>query len=327
MAETVTRKLQKVGGGTFTVSVPKEWARAHDLGAGAEVTLYPHTDGSLVVRGTDPDGTPLGSGTIAVEGRAPAAVERALRAAYAVGFQEVTLTGEFTDAQRRAASDLVRSLVGLEVTADGPTQVTVRSMLDTSEVSVAQSMRRLRFTVVSAHRGATTLLAAGEHAGGVEGVRQQREEARRLSAMIGRHFGRSLSDLGEADRLEVPRPTLFDYDAAAGHLERIADEAVAMAEVADRAADQDGGGDDFADLADDVRALVDDAAGAILSGAGVGAVYELFDRHDAVVDRIEAVREDTPATRKPLLGSLSRTAARAEDVAAVALRAAARAEA
>jgi len=51
-----TRKLQQVGGGTFTVSIPKEWATDHALEAGAEVHLYTHADGSVVVRSAERDG-------------------------------------------------------------------------------------------------------------------------------------------------------------------------------------------------------------------------------------------------------------------------------
>jgi phosphate uptake regulator len=42
-----TRKLQRVGGGSFTVSVPKEWATEHQLEPRTEVHLYTHRDATV----------------------------------------------------------------------------------------------------------------------------------------------------------------------------------------------------------------------------------------------------------------------------------------
>ena len=112
-----TRKLQQVGGGTFTVSIPKDWATEHALEAGAEVHLYTHSDGSVVVRSAERDGGRLDAVTLDVDARldsadadadadavpavTPAPVVRLLRAAGTVGFESVTLTSEsgFTDEQ------------------------------------------------------------------------------------------------------------------------------------------------------------------------------------------------------------------------------------
>ncbi|WP_044957453.1 AbrB/MazE/SpoVT family DNA-binding domain-containing protein, partial [Halarchaeum acidiphilum] len=73
-----TRKLQKVGGGTYTVSIPKAWATAHHLEAGAPVHVYPHDDGTLVVRSTRRDEEPIESATLALDPVGPTTVERAL---------------------------------------------------------------------------------------------------------------------------------------------------------------------------------------------------------------------------------------------------------
>ena len=59
-----TRKLQKIGGSTYSVSLPKEWATEHHLEAGMPIHLYPHTDGSLVLRSAAQDGGPLSAATV-----------------------------------------------------------------------------------------------------------------------------------------------------------------------------------------------------------------------------------------------------------------------
>ena len=48
-----TRKIQQVGGGTYTVSIPAQWAKEHDIEATSTAYLYTYRDGSLVVRWND----------------------------------------------------------------------------------------------------------------------------------------------------------------------------------------------------------------------------------------------------------------------------------
>lgn len=47
-----TRKIQRTGGTTYTVSLPKEWVAEQPIDRGSEVYLYPHTDGSIAIRAT-----------------------------------------------------------------------------------------------------------------------------------------------------------------------------------------------------------------------------------------------------------------------------------
>ena len=44
-----TCKVQLVGGSTHTVSLPRGWAREHDVRAGAFLHLHPLADGSLLL--------------------------------------------------------------------------------------------------------------------------------------------------------------------------------------------------------------------------------------------------------------------------------------
>ena len=69
-----TRKIQQVGGGTYTVSLPKEWATAADIEPGAVVALHSHIDGTLVVQtGVESEADPL---TLSVADTDPASLER-----------------------------------------------------------------------------------------------------------------------------------------------------------------------------------------------------------------------------------------------------------
>jgi len=298
-----TRKLQQVGGGTYTVSIPKEWADEHALEAGMELHLYSHADGSIVVRTTERDGGDLAAVTVGVDGDRPEPVARAIRAAHAAGFETVTLvpdadgaeedagSGHFADTQRRAARSVARDLVGTDLVACRDDEITVKHLLDAGTVSVRQSVVRLESTALSVHRTATAAVLDGE--GDAEQVRDRAAEADRLARMVRRHTARSLTAFDELDALGVSRTDLFDYDATARALARVADEAVRTAEVG--AALSVGLPDHVAatvrEAATDARETVEAATTAVLDGPDAPAAHAALDRRDETVATVEAATD------------------------------------
>ncbi|MFB6102109.1 MAG: PhoU domain-containing protein [Haloplanus sp.] len=327
-----TRKLQKIGGSTYSVSLPKEWATEHRLEAGMPIHLYPHTDGSLVVRSAAQDGGPLSTTEIRLPRSDATAVARALRAAHAVGYDTITLRAPepFSDDERRAARRLTQTMVGLSVVEETDDRITVENLLDPAEVSIRQSVIQLQFTALSMHR--TAIDALSDAPGDPDRLDGRDDEVDRLFAMITRHFNRSLTDFEEVDHLDVRRPELFDAYIAARQIERIADHAVRIGRLADRV-DPDVSDEVLAavtDLADASRDVVEAATGTVLDPA-VDPAHEALDRRDEVVDDAVAL-DRTLFERSPpgayalsrVLASLIRTAECGGNIAAVALRASAR---
>ncbi|MFC7173004.1 PhoU domain-containing protein [Haloplanus litoreus] len=326
-----TRKLQKIGGSTYSVSLPKEWATEHHLEAGMPIRLYPHADGSLVVRRAARDGGPLSATEMQLPSSDAATVRRALQAACAVGYDTVSLVspGTFTTDERRTVRRLVDTMVGMSVVEETDAQVTVENLLDAGEVSVQQSVAQLQFTALSMHRSAVETLRHPDEGDRLAG---RDDSADRLFRMITRHFNRSLTDFAEVDHLDVRRSKLFDYYLTARQLERVADHAVDVAAVADRS---DGTApesvlDDVCSLADRACEVVEAGTTAVLESSADRA-YTVLDRRDAVVDDIHALDralfERSPPDAYALsrvLAALVRTAACGGNAARVALRASVR---
>ncbi|WP_251341368.1 phosphate uptake regulator PhoU [Haloplanus halophilus] len=322
-----TRKLQKIGGSTYSVSLPKEWATEHALEAGMPIHLYPHTDGSLVVRSAAEDGGALGATEIHLPDSDPDTVRRALGAAYAVGYDTVSLRSpdEFADAECRTVRRLVDRMVGMSVVEEGDGRVVVENLLDAGEVSIQQSVVQLQFTALSMQRTAMEALRNPDEAERLDG---RDDGADRLFGMITRHFNRSLTDFEEIDHLDVRRSELFDYYLTARQLERVADHAVEVAALADRT---DGTLPeevltDVSSLAERSRDVVETATTAVLESSSERA-YAVLDRRDAVVDDARAIDralfERSPPGAYALsrvLRALTRTAACGGNVARVALR-------
>ena len=287
-----TRKLQEVGGGTYTVSIPKEWATSHSLEAGMALHLYTHSDGTIVLRAKQKDVDELALADITVAGEDPALVERAVQAAHAIGFETVTLVPEetFSDAQVRAARRTARNLVGTDLLVVTDDEITVQHLLDASNVSVRQMVVQLQFTTLSIHRRATAALTDPDTNVYAQ-LTERDDEADRLARMVSRHLTRALVSLEEIDRLGVSRPQLFDLYRTAQLLESVADHGVAIARL-----------DDWLDdplapevcevvcgAAETARSVVEDATTAVLEEDRVDLAHEALDRRAAVLADVDCV--------------------------------------
>lgn len=338
---TDTRKLQRVGSGTFMVSIPKDWAVEHDLDASADVHLYCHGDGSMVVRSSAKDADAFESTTLHVGCEDSKAVARALRAAHAVGYDTVTIRphGSFTDGHYRAARRAKRGLVGTEVVVERGDEITMRSLLDTGDVSVRQSVVQLQFVVLSICRRATAAIV--EDAGvDLDRLDERAVQAERLAATITRHFSRSQASLEEVDRLETDRPRLFDYHATARELTRVAEEAVSIGRAGERIAEPmpDDHAEDVRAVADASIRVVEDATTAVLEVPPIEDVSDIRNRSDGVVadvDALDSVLFEGPSTTYEgstgevraltrALDGIARIATVGGSIAEVALRAATR---
>lgn len=280
-----TRKVQKVGGGTYTVSLPVNWTQEHGLEAGGKAYLYTHRDGSLVVRWKEKENSELATTQIELGDSDPRTAQRMLRAAYTAGFRQITLRTQdgITPEQRRAIDMCTRSLTGVEIAEETDLQITVQGLLDTSDVSIRQSTLQLQFITLSMHKSAIAFVT-GETTES-DHLTNRDDEADRIFRLITRHFNRSLLELSELDQLGVTRPELFEYYVTARQFERIADHAVKMARCVQRTEHEIS-----EDLSAEVRAIgadarqvVEDASDAIINGGSTELAHQALDRCEQVV--------------------------------------------
>ncbi|WP_367176403.1 PhoU domain-containing protein [Haloarcula rubripromontorii] len=326
-----TRKIQTVGGGTYTVSLPKEWAESENCTAGTTVNLHTHIDGLLVIQTPESQTTARNRLTLEVGNDDPAETEQLLRAAYAAGVESVALElpDGYSDEQHRAIERVTRNLTGVTIAEETGSTVTVQTLLDAGEVSVSQSVRQLQFVALSMHRDAMAALTTGTTS---DRWGDRDEQADRLYAMIDRYFERGLARLDEIDALGQTRPELFTLWGTANELERVADHAERIGTVADRL---DGQPDEriitaLDDIAQDVRAVVEDAVRVIIGDACVDTARQTLATRRDVRERItsldrqlfESGDADYRLTRA--LDSLTRTAEHGGNIAELGLRMAVR---
>jgi phosphate uptake regulator len=322
-----TRKIQQVSNGTYTVSLPKEWANAEGVTTGTVVNLHTHIDGVLVIQPPEGGYDSTDRMTLRPADCDPGHLEQLLRAAYAAGPREVCIEFDsgVTATQRQTTRRVVRNLVGVTVTEATDSHVVVRNVLDTTEVSIRQSVRQLQFVALSMHRDATTALL--DEAAPV-GETNRDDRADRLYAMVERHFGRGIERLDEIDALGETRYELLQFHETARELERVADHAERIEEIA-AAVDEpmpEPVCEEVDSIARTVRDSVESAVDVVFDGEQIATARQVLETRDRVCDELDDLERrlvddhDGDYRYTHALYSLRRTVEHATNVAEFGLR-------
>lgn len=317
------------------ISLPKSWAQEHGIDAGSTLSLYPDSDGSLLVEPEIDRSTETWSTSVDISTDSDSAVRQLIEALHAVGFDTVTLVdraGHSTE-RRGLIEDTVMNLSGFELLEAGDTRIQLTNLIDAENVDVRRSVLRLRLVMLGMHRDAVNAVLNDDETL-AQRVIDRDGEADKLFAMITRHFRRALTNLHEVEKLAYDRDELFEYYYVSRQFERIADHAEKIAQFALNPETTVPAS--FAARIDELsagsRQVVDAAADVILADAGIeGAHTALSDRDNLIDDLEELDRElythDDPAEAHVvglLLDSVRRTAQYGGNVAGIAVQQAVR---
>ena len=326
-----TRKVQLSGGTTYTVSLPKKWAQEHGIDAGSVLALHPNGDSSLLLEATTDRTTDERTATVDVSTTTYNALRQRILALHAVGFDSVTLedsTGHGSD-RRQIVEETLQELSGFELLEATDHRIRLTNLIDAVNVDVRKSVLRLRLVMLAMHRDAISALIEDDEELARRVVSRD-SEADKLFAMVTRHFRRSLTDLHEVEKLAHSRDELFEYYYAARQFERIADHAEKMATftLEPDASIPEQYANDLSELGNTTRGVIDDAADASLTEAGIETANAALAKHDRLLERLEELDRDLYDHDVPseayvlglVLDSLRRSAEYGVNVASVAIQ-------
>ena len=326
-----TRKVQVTGGSTYTVSLPKTWATDNGVSAGSEIEFHPEDESLLLTPRTEASST---EGTLDVTDLEGPELTRAVVTMYVNGFDVITLeTASVDAAQRRTIREATQGLVGLEVIAETSERVSLQDLLDSAELSIHNAITRMRLVSLTMLADAVEALRAGDSDLAAD-VIERDDDVDRLWYMTARVFRAALRDPGAATDIGLSRETCFDYHSAARQLERVADHATKIAEVA---GDIEGVSDEVGEaldaLHDGAANVVETAMDALLAADDDDALRLANDAMGAIDDidgrarEVDGLLRDRDPERAQRLGlvvdSLSRSADYGGNIAETAMQKAA----
>lgn len=325
------RKVQVTGGSTYTVSIPKEWARENDVKEGSSLAMFPRQNSIIVEPSTREAGKT--EGRMEIDEVVGDHLVRAVITMYVSGFDVIRFEAErITGEQRRTLREASQDLAGLEVIEETGTEVVFQDLLDSSEISVHRTVSRMRLIAENMFSDSVTAVIEHDEALSLD-VIERDEDADRMFAMLSRMFRSSLRNLQSEDKLGITREECFDHHTAARQLERIADHATKIAGVVPEVGDYPMEvGDEIRTSAMHAEEIVDDAMASLLEKEGAQATILANQALDSVAEvdsetqQIDQMLHDLDARTAQQLGlvadSISRTADYGGNIAETALQSA-----
>jgi phosphate uptake regulator len=145
-----TRKLQRIGGNTLYVSLPKRWTNKMQLKQGDKVTLVPQLDDSMYIYPTKKQEKPreIVLEINAKDSRQP--LNRGIIAAYLDGFDIIRLRAEerLTEEQQEVIREMVDHLFGLELIEVTGNTMTIQCLLK-QDLPIEKTMQRINNVILS----------------------------------------------------------------------------------------------------------------------------------------------------------------------------------
>jgi phosphate uptake regulator len=225
------RRIQKTGGSTYIISLPKNWVTARGLGPGDVLLFTPRADGSLTIFAES-------TGTAETERRIVEVSNemesehlfRRLIAEYIAGYPllEIRTDGRMSPRTREVIRNFAQRMIGPEILEETSEGVILQDVVGSNPLPIPSIIRRehqmvraMQSDAMAAFRGRDTSIA--------KDVVDRDWEVDRLHWFLEKQVTSALRDARILATLELTLPECSTYLLASRVLERIADHAVRIA--------------------------------------------------------------------------------------------------
>lgn len=220
------RKVQETGG-TYFISIPKQWARNRGVEKGSIVEVIQRADGRLVV---DPHYGLVRNRAAATILPSPL-LEREITGKYLLGHNTIQIEGterlspKIFDRTRAT----VRRLIGLEIVEEDAKRIVLQCLLDPAVFPPEKVLRREYLFASSMHKDVQTALIEGD-ARLAASIIERDDEVDRLYFLIVRLLRAAILNPRLAETMGLPLIACLDYRIVASHIESIADHVASFAD-------------------------------------------------------------------------------------------------
>jgi len=223
-----TRYLQKTSGGSYLVSLPKEWVLSNGLDKGSPVGIASPDLGTLIV-----DPNPMGrTEPRSIELKLTEDVGRALTASYLSGFERILIRGKqiITSSQKDRIKDSASRLAGLEIINETSDTVLLANLSVPVDLSVDDVIKRMHQIGSSMLQDAVESLVTGDE-GLAKNVIERDDALDRLYFLLIRLLKMAVRDLRMAEKMGIRPTRCLDLRFAASMMEKIGDKSVEMCDL------------------------------------------------------------------------------------------------
>ncbi|HTT26293.1 MAG TPA: phosphate uptake regulator PhoU [Thermoplasmata archaeon] len=227
------RRIQKTGGSTYIVSLPKTWVTHRGLKAGDVLLFSPRSDGSLTVYAEEAERTEATRRRIDVSNEMEENhLFRLLVAEYIAGapLLEVHTPGRMSPKTRDIVRGFAQRMIGPEILEETSDAVVLQDVVGANPLPIPSVVRRMHQMVRAMHSDAMTALR-DQDPSIAKDVVERDWEVDRLHWFIQKQVTTALRDVRTLTSLGLTLPECTTYLQASKVLERIADHAVRIAQT------------------------------------------------------------------------------------------------
>ena len=219
-----SRRVQLVGGATFTVSLPKAWAQRVGLKPSSQVYMLEQSDGSLIIY---PGKAPMGKRELTITttpGEKASILSRKIVAAYLDGYDVIRIqsVGRLTYEQLKEIDCFVKRMSGLEVVEESAEGVTINALVSITDFPVERGFQRAHLITSLMFQDAMNALRRGD----VElakSVALRDGDVDRIYFLVTRQLRAAISNPSIAKSLGIDAGDAIDYLIAIKRIEDTAD--------------------------------------------------------------------------------------------------------
>ncbi|MHA1267210.1 MAG: PhoU domain-containing protein [Candidatus Helarchaeota archaeon] len=229
------RKLQKTGGSTFLVSVPKSWIKKNNLKPGDPVAIFETNEGNLIIDPKYTEREELKSVVLEIPKTKSSSLGfdlgREITAAYLFGYDAIIINSDknISPNERDIIKKTIQKLIGIEIVEESAKSIFLQCLLSTTALPLNKSLERTYRIASQMHQDSITALIEGDKKL-AQNVIERDDDVDRLYFLTVRQLRAAIQDPKIAKKIGVSAIECLDYRVIAKSIEFLADLATDIAE-------------------------------------------------------------------------------------------------
>ena len=221
------RRVQFTGGSSYVLTLPKDWVDAQKIKKNDPLGIEIQPDGTLLVTKTIEQEPLQRKKEFPVdEVTEPAYLFRLLIGAYISGITTIVITSKerLPPFVRVVVRDFTQMTIGQEVVEEDDSMITLKDLLNPSEMPFANTIKRMFVIVKAMHEDAITAIRTGNQSL-ADDVTARDNDVDRLHWLIARQTHMILSNIALSKKMGVSPGMAVHYFVISRIIERIGDHA------------------------------------------------------------------------------------------------------
>jgi phosphate uptake regulator len=229
-----TRKVQKTGGSSYIVSLPKEWIDKHHVKSKDTLGILSQPDGNLLVTPNINSEDFIKEKHFDIDEISdPNFLLRLLIGTYIMGYNIIKLESSrrFLPKIRDVINTFTQIAIGPEIVEETSQRIVIKDLLNPKEMPFEKTIRRMYVLAQNMHEDAMRALNTNDKKLAEEVIKRD-DEVDRLHWLIGRQSHIVLRDIVLCQKMGITLEDTSHYQSMSRFLERISDHAVRIAKNA-----------------------------------------------------------------------------------------------